>query len=85
MNKYFQNLLKGSVWENYQLIGSQWMGGVEVPQVENGNIPRYLSNTTLETYLQFSPVGSCLGCHGAAQTKVPGLSANFSYLLQRAN
>jgi len=83
VNKYFQKLLKGTVWENYQLIGSQWMGGVENPQLENGNIPRYLSNTTLETYLQFKPIGSCLACHSYAQTAVQGQSANFSFLLMR--
>jgi hypothetical protein len=84
VNKYFRNLLKGSVWENYQLIGSQWMGGVENPQVENGNIPQYLSNTTLETYLQFNAIGSCLNCHKSATTKIKGLTANFSFLLERA-
>jgi hypothetical protein len=85
VNKYFQKLLKGSVWENYQLIGSQWMGGTENQPGANGNIPRYLSNTTLETYIQFSSFGSCLECHNSAATKVKGLGANFSFLLERAN
>src|SRR5262249_24134935 len=31
VNKYFHGLLRGSVWENYMLVGSQWMGGVEEP------------------------------------------------------
>jgi hypothetical protein len=92
VNKYFQKLLKGTVWANYQLIGSQWMGGTEVPETENGNIPRYLSNTTLETYIQFNssqqkpptlPEGSCLQCHQGATTTA-GQSANFSFLLGRA-
>lgn len=84
VNAYFRKLLKGSVWENYQLIGSQWMGGTENQPGANGNIPRYLSNTTLETYVQFKSFGSCLECHQSATTKVKGLGANFSFLLQRA-
>ncbi len=52
VSKYFRGLLGGTVWANYELIGSQWMGGIEQPSTENGNIPRYLSNTTLETYIQ---------------------------------
>ena len=92
VNRYFRNLLKGSVWENYHLIGSQWMGGTEDPKTENGNIPRYLSNTTLETYIQFNSdqqkppqktEGSCLHCHNFAKTTA-GQSANFSFLLGRA-
>jgi hypothetical protein len=59
------------------------MGGVEDPKTENGNIPRYLSNKTLETYLQFSPIGSCIACHGSAPTAEPGLMGNFSFLLMR--
>ena len=94
VTKYFHNLLKGSVWTNYELVGSQWMGGVEDPMVQNGHIPRYLSNTTLETYIQFNssqqkppvnPEGSCLFCHQRATAAVPGLSANFSFLLGRAH
>jgi hypothetical protein len=84
VNRYFQAKLAGTPWQYYQLIGTQWMGGVEDPKTENGNIPRYLSNTTLETYLQFSPIGSCLACHGSAPTAEPGLSGNFSFLLMRA-
>ena len=53
VSKYFRGLLGGTVWANYELVGTQWMGGIEQPTTENGNIPRYLSNTTLETYIQF--------------------------------
>lgn len=85
VNDYFQAKLKGTVWANYQLIGSQWMGGTEGqgPPV-NGNIPRFLSNTTLETYLQFdTSLGSCLQCHQMALTRT-GKLANFSFLLMHA-
>ena len=61
----------------------QWQGGVENPTLENGNIPRYLANTTLETYVQLQSFGSCLACHSASPTRVDGLSGNFSHLLMR--
>jgi hypothetical protein len=83
VTQYFQRLLKGTVWENYELIGSQWQGGVENPTLENGNIPRYLANTTLETYVQLQSYGSCLACHSGSPTRVDGLSGNFSHLLMR--
>ncbi len=84
VNAYFRGLVKGTVWENYELVGTQWQGGVENPQLENGNIPRYLSNTTMETYVQLQSFGSCLDCHKFAPTAVQGLSGNFSHLLFRA-
>ena len=67
------------MWANYRLINSQWQGGIENPLTENGNIPRFLSNTTLETYIQDN--ASCLDCHRYATTAV-GQDANFSFLLQ---
>ncbi len=77
----FRQALRGTPWANYRLVGSQWQGGVEDPLTENGNIPRFLSNPSLETYVQGG--ASCLGCHGAAQTAV-GQDANFSFLLRLA-
>ncbi len=82
VNAAFQQALEGTPWANYRLINSQWQGGVEDPVLENGNIPRFLSNSTLETYVQGD--ASCLVCHGAAQTAVPGQDANFSFLLRLA-
>ena len=88
VNKRFQEKLVGTVWENYMLIGTQWQGdpatssGKPVPG-SNGNLPRYFSNTTLETYIQLKDFGSCISCHQDA--KLAGnseISANFSYLLQ---
>jgi len=98
-NWYFRNLLSGTVWANYELVGTQWMADAEVAG-QNGNIPRYLSNTTMETAMQFNSTqdttqtmtqsffeGSCLNCHQYAKMAITtsfDLDANFSYLLQRA-
>ena len=88
VNARFQEKLAGTVWANYMLIGTQWQGdpatssGKPVPG-SNGNLPRYFSNTTLETYIQLKDFGSCISCHQSA--KLAGnsdKSANFSYLLQ---
>ena len=45
INKYFQGLLHGSVWANYELIGTQWL---QFEDVE----PEFLANSVQETYLQ---------------------------------
>lgn len=78
LNRVFQAKLAGTVFANYRLVNTQWQGGIEDPVTENGNIPRYLSNTTLETYIQND--ASCLDCHRQATTAV-GQDANFSFLL----
>lgn len=73
LNTYYQGLLAGSVWANYQLISTQWAtGGAPA------GTPAVLANTTLETFVQEQ--SSCLGCHGSAQTAV-GTNADFSFLL----
>jgi hypothetical protein len=48
LNKTFQNLLKDSVWANYQLVSTQWTNEVTKPE------PGFLANMTLETYVQGS-------------------------------
>lgn len=45
INTHFQGMLKGSVWENYHLVGTQWFQFEAVAQ-------QYLANTTMETFLQ---------------------------------
>lgn len=82
LNVLYQAKLKGTVWENYRLVNTQWKGGIEDPVTENGDIPRHLVNTTMETYLQAD--GSCLDCHGFAETAIKGQDANFSFLLRLA-
>lgn len=76
LNAYYRGLLKGSVWENYQLISTQWATG----GAPNGT-PAVLANTTMETYIQ--PRSSCMGCHSNATTTA-GVNADFSFLLGEA-
>jgi hypothetical protein len=61
INDAWRAKLRGTVWANYRLIGSQWQKGeTRYPP----NAPAYLANTTLETYIQ--PTASCITCHGDA-------------------
>jgi hypothetical protein len=66
-NNLWQGKLKGSVWANYRLIGTQWQKG-DSPNPPTA--PHYLANTTLETYIPFS--SSCINCHSFAAVKVKG-------------
>jgi hypothetical protein len=75
-NPVWQQRLAGTVWANYQLIGSQWLT-IETRE----GVPVQESNTVLETYVQSSPkFSSCINCHTDARTwtKQP---ADFSFLL----
>jgi hypothetical protein len=78
LNLTFQRQLRGTPFANYRLVNTQWQGGIEDPEVENGNIPRYLGNSVIESYIQST--ASCLECHAQAQTTA-GQDANFSFLL----
>ena len=87
VNAYFRGLVKGTVWENYELIGSQWQGGVENPQArERQPIPRYLSNTTMETYVQVLQSFGSVPRLPQLRARRPSRawSGNFSHLLFRA-
>lgn len=52
-----------NVWQNYELVDAQW--GASPTPIGEPNQPKYLANTTLETYLQeaVEPNG-CINCHG---------------------
>lgn len=76
LSAYYQGLLAGTVWANYELISTQWAtGGAPA------GTPAVLANTTLETFIQAD--SSCMGCHGSATTAV-GTNADFSFLLGTA-
>ncbi|TAK62091.1 hypothetical protein [Methylobacter sp.] len=83
INALWQYNLSGTVWANYQLIGSQWLGGTENTPAPNSTfgVPHALSNMTMETYDQAS--ASCISCHNMATTTA-GKPADFSFLLQHA-
>jgi hypothetical protein len=72
LNTYYQQLLAGSVFSNYQLISTQWTTGVGVTAV---GTPQHVSNITLETYVQKAVDKSngatgCMACHFNATTNV---------------
>lgn len=67
INDAWRAKLKGTVWANYRLIGSQWQSAEIIPAP---NAPALLGNTTLETYIQ--PFASCISCHGDATVSYKG-------------
>src|SRR6185503_7331521 len=70
LNKSFQGLLKGTVWENYMLLTTQWPSDFASKTDPTGApAPVYLANSTLETFSQGTiPLASssCMACHGNA-------------------
>lgn len=70
-NRYQQHpQVKGTVWANYKLVGTQWpRKGLPTRDADgaiiNANVlPPRLANVTMETY---TSTISCLGCHAGAQ------------------
>jgi hypothetical protein len=86
-NQDYQALLRGTVWENYQLVMTQWPKFPE-PEEENGapfpgqftgpDPMTNIANTTMETYFQKSASTSCMNCHDAARRK----GSDFVWFLQ---
>ena len=85
VNEIWREKLKGTVWANYKLIGTQWLNAENSRPGNIVGIPGMLSNTTLETYVQSKPEGSCMNCHGFATGAVPKLHADLSFLLGHAS
>ena len=84
LNEMWQAELAETSLANYQLISTQWRGADKSPMFEHGEVPRFLTNTTMETYLQSEDDGTCLGCHAEADTAA-GTPGNFTFLFQKAN
>ena len=89
LNRQFRALLKGTVWENYMLLATQWPSDAGSKTDCNGSpAPTYLANTTLETYSQGRvPLASssCMACHGNATTQhVPATPSDFTFILEKA-
>lgn len=58
-----------SVFSNYFLIGTNWGANIEPGpgELDNGSVPAFLVNSTMETYIQSNPqVGNCVNCHSNA-------------------
>ncbi len=81
MNEVWHTRLRDTVWSNYRLISTQWRGSPGSKLFPNGEVPRFLTNVTLETHDQYSHGGTCMGCHAKAVTAA-GQTANFSFLLR---
>ena len=86
-NEDYRALLKGTVWENYALVMTQWPKFPQ-PEEENGapfpgpftgpDPMTNIANTTMETYFQKSASTSCMNCHDAARRK----GSDFVWFLQ---
>lgn len=76
LNLEYRKLLEGTVWENYQLIATQWPRYRDerspynptfnpdldyVPSVAGDPFPKFVANVSMETYFQTN--NSCLQCH----------------------
>ena len=77
LNSIWQEKLKGTVWANYRLIGTQWQKN------ENPGgpmAPTYLGNVTLETFIQKN--SSCISCHSGATItfNTDTIKTNLSFL-----
>ena len=93
LNKYYQTLLAGTVWQHYELVFTQWptdaksftladYGGV-YPKDSGQPFPvKAVTNSTIETYFQAagpSSLGnSCMSCHYNGAA-----SYDFSWVLKR--
>ncbi|MGY3133407.1 hypothetical protein ACVWZM_004089 [Bradyrhizobium sp. USDA 4501] len=99
LNKQFQALLKGTVWEHYMLLATQWPSEFDNPTDPLGApAPTYLANSTLETFSQGKvPLASssCMACHGNAvdfqlsREVAPGTikgfnQSDFTFTLEKA-
>lgn len=86
-NGDYRALLRGTVWENYQLVVTQWPkfpqpeeeNGAPFPGQFTGPEPMTnIANTTMETYFQKNVSTSCMNCHDVARRK----GTDFVWLLQ---
>ena len=100
LNKAFHARLRGKVWENYDLITTQWPSGPcandprpgGLPDASCAPFPTYLANTTLETFSQPDKdtgvplaTSSCISCHNNATTlKRPATRSDFTFILEKA-
>lgn len=87
LNNSFRAILDGTVWQNYELISTQWPTDAQSPVDPTGvPAPTFLANTTLETYTQGSvpkASSSCMDCHNDA-ADTTGRASDFTFILERA-
>jgi len=87
-NRQFRAAVKGTVWENYELITTQWPTDATNPtDPEGAPFPLFAANTTMETYVQGNtPLASstCMSCHNNATTTT-GTRSDFTFVLEKAH
>jgi hypothetical protein len=88
LNTSFQGILAGTVWNNYELVSTQWPTDA-TSKVDPTGVPApdFLANTTLETYIQGEvpqSSSSCMACHGNA-ADTTGRASDFTFILERAH
>ena len=83
VNDIWRAELAGDVRANYRLVVAQWRGTLPGPLAGQGEVPRYASNITMESYIQTREDGSCLSCHASA-TDATGRDSNFTFVLREA-
>lgn len=71
MTRRWAPKLAGTVWQYYELVGTQWQTAGDPPRPPINTLPKYVLNSTLETYLQKSgaqtvPQSACIQCHNFA-------------------
>jgi hypothetical protein len=74
VNTRWRQALKGTPWEYYQLIGTQFPTATPAPN--------QLANVVMETYIQ--PRSSCIDCHSTAKS-LSRENTDFSFLLLDAS
>ena len=80
VNAQWHQLVKGTPWEHYVLVSTQW-----IRTSDGAIVPNVLSNTSMETYIQDRGprTASCLHCHSFAAT-LAGKTGDFVYLISNA-
>ncbi|MBE0620236.1 MAG: hypothetical protein IH605_06560 [Burkholderiales bacterium] len=76
MNAVFQDLLKGTPWTYYKLVGTQWEGGFGAQPK-----PAKLGNSVLETFVSDTKPYSCIGCHKMANDIPANFTSDFSFII----
>lgn len=89
LNKKYQSLVAGTVWEHYELISTQWPTNTKLPSPYNPDFdpptdyepklagypfPKHSANVTMETYFQKN---SCMQCHYHAAA----FGADYSWVM----
>lgn len=84
VNEAYQSALKGTPFQYYELVTSQYPLDPQDPGNPMGTpTPNIAANVTLESYIQ--PTSSCMACHFTA--RVPGgtlVKTDFSFILLHA-